>query len=234
MNYKKLATSFWENGFVSIEHFYEDELMNHLNAHILEHYGLDPEWGHDEAFLKMSETEVIPWFPLQDGDTNFDFIENDNRLLQLTDKILGGDWERLYLMSMFSKQGTKGQAWHQDCPPENPNHFNLNRLIYTHDIDDHTGGKTVVVPRSHKKGTITVGDPHGDIDNQVILAPKRGTLILIHGHTWHRVYPVTGAYRVSTNSRVRPKGTPEDITDIAVYRNMRYQFSSSEVIEKRG
>jgi len=30
-----------------------------------------------------------------------------------------------------------------------------------------------------------------------------------------------------------PTGTPDDITDVCIYRNMRYRFSTSEVIEER-
>ena len=44
---------------------------------------------------------------------------------------------------------------------------------------------------------------------------------------------IKGQYRVSTNYRCCPAGTPSDITDMAVYRNMRYQFSSGTVIEDR-
>jgi hypothetical protein len=47
------------------------------------------------------------------------------------------------------------------------------------------------------------------------------------------VLPIKGVYRVSTNYRATPENTPEDITDVAVYRNMRYRFSTSEVIEER-
>jgi len=233
MDYIKLAESFWENGFLVLENFYQDNVMDTLNARILQHFGMSPEWGHSEEFLNKSATEVVPWFPKRDGHNDFDEVENDERLKKLTTHILGEGWEDLYLMSMFSKQGTKGQAWHQDCPPENPSQFNLNRLFYTHDVNDETGGKTLVVPGSHRLGAIETGDPHGDINGQVIMAPKKGTLILIHGHLWHRVHPITGIYRVSTNSRVIPADTPEDITDIAVYRNIRYRFSTSEVIEER-
>jgi hypothetical protein len=136
-------------------------------------------------------------------------------------------------MVMFSKKGTKGQAWHQDCPPEESSQFNLNRLFYTHDINDATGGKTIVMPGSHRKGVLPSGNPHEDLDNQVVLAPKKGTLVILHGHAWHRVLPINGEYRLSANARAIPKGTPENITDIAVYRNMRYRFSTSEVIEER-
>jgi ectoine hydroxylase len=67
----------------------------------------------------------------------------------------------------------------------------------------------------------------------VILSPKKGTLMLLHGHTWHRVLPITGAFRHSTNYRACPRGTPADITDICVYRNLRYDFAASRVIEER-
>jgi hypothetical protein len=30
-----------------------------------------------------------------------------------------------------------------------------------------------------------------------------------------------------------PSGTPEDITDICLYRNMRYCFSTESVVEER-
>jgi hypothetical protein len=233
MDFKKYAEEFWENGFICIENFFDAELMDHLNATILDHYGLDPNWEHNNEFISRSATEVVPWFPFREGDKNFEPIENDPNLNLLTREILGEGWESLYLMVMFSKKGTKGQAWHQDCPPEESSQFNLNRLFYTHDINDATGGKTIVMPGSHRKGVLPSGNPHEDLDNQLVLAPKKGTLVILHGHAWHRVLPINGEYRLSANARAIPKGTPEDITDIAVYRNMRYRFSTSEVIEER-
>ena len=66
-----------------------------------------------------------------------------------------------------------------------------------------------------------------------MLTPRKGTLVLIHGHAWHRVLPIKNQHRVSTNFRAMPADTPDDITDICVYRNMRYQFSSGRVLEER-
>ena len=233
MNYTQLAKEFWEQGYIVVENFFDEKLMDHLNGVILNHYGMNPTWEHTDEFISRSATEVVPWFPFREGNTDFEIIENDERLNALTEAILGGGWEGLYLMAMFSKKGTKGQAWHQDSPPEDSKRFNLNRLFYTHDIDDLTGGKTIVMPGSHRNGAISVGDPHEDLEGQAVLAPKKGTLVILHGHAWHRVLPINGEYRVSTNSRAIPKDTPEDITDIAVYRNMRYRFSTNEVIEER-
>jgi len=233
MNYKQLAEQFWHQGYVIIEDFFDASLMESYDDLILKHFGFTPEFCHNDEFLNKSATEVVPWFPQQEGVDAFDQVEQDPRLQALTQEILGPDWQSLYCMTMFSKQGTKGQAWHQDCAPENPQRFNMNRLIYTSDITPEIGGQTVVVPGSHKRGLLTVGDVVEDFDDQVILTPKKGTLVLLHGFTWHRVKPVVGKYRVSTNYRSMPAGTPQDITDICVYRNMRYKFETNEVLEER-
>lgn len=233
MNIQKLAIEFWQQGYLVIENFFDDGLMDKYQHHIIEHFGQTPDFLHDEEFIQKSATDVIPWFPQREGVDDFDTINQDKRLNTLTQAILGEDWSVLYAMVMFSKQGSKGQAWHQDCPPEDQSKFNLNRLVYTMDINDDIGGQTLVMPGTHLKGAITVGDINEDFSNQIVLNPKKGTLVLLHGHTWHRVLNVKGKYRVSTNYRCCPAGTPEDITDIGVYRNMRYQFSSGRIIEDR-
>jgi len=241
MDFKSLSEEFWQNGFLHIDNFFTSGLMNEVDHNIRQYFGDSPEFWHEEEFLSKSKTEVIPWFPqnpdLPDYSAKlaapFDALEADERLKQLTRALLGEDWGPLYSMVMFSKKGTVGQAWHQDCPPENAARFNLNRLVYSRDISDDMGGKTVVMPGSHRMGELPAGEPHEDLDGQVVLSPRKGTLVLLHGHTWHRVLPITGAFRFSTNYRACPKGTPADITDICVYRNMRYSFSTSSVIEER-
>ena len=225
--------AFDRDGYLVLDDFFESELMDELDALIRGHFGEDPDFWHTDEFLDKSKTEVIPWFPQQEGEHAFDRIDDNAMLKELTADILGDGWKSLYCMTMFSKQGTVGQAWHQDCAPESPNRFNMNRLVYTHDIDVGTGGQTVVVPGSHKRGEISAGDPWADIEGQLVLTPRKGTLVLLHGHTWHRVLPVTGKYRYSTNYRAIPAGTGEDITDVCVYRNMRYCFSTSSVVEER-
>ena len=233
MNYASLAQQFYEQGYLVVDELFDPALMDRLHALIMEHYGEFPEYFHDQEFLSKSATEVIPWFPQQEGVDAFDIVENDARLSDLTQAILGDGWQSLYCMTMFSRQGTKGQAWHQDCAPENPAVFNMNRLVYAEDITPEIGGQTVVVPASHRRSELTVGPVDEDFDDQVVLTPRKGTLVLLHGHTWHRVLPVRGRYRVSTNYRCSPKGTPKNITDICVYRNMRYRFETREVLEER-
>ena len=230
---QECADLFWIDGFVVIEDFFPPELMDHYNARILDHYGMRPTWEHSDEFIRKSATEVVPWFPYREGDNLFDTVNHDRRFNEVTDAILTEGWDALYCMTMFSKAGTVGQAWHQDCPPEDAHQFNLNRLIYTHDVNSESGGETLVVPGSFRKGELPKGEPHGRIDGQVVLCPGKGTVVFLHGHSWHRVYPIKGDYRISVNFRAIPTGTPEDITDVAVYRNIRYRFSTGEVIEER-
>ena len=233
INIEELANHFWENGYVVIDNFFEPKLMDALNDVITKHFGETPDYEHNEEFLTKSKAEVVPWFPQREGVNDFNVIDDNPTLQALTAAILGDHWQEQYCMVMFSKQDTYGQAWHQDCPPEDSMIFNMNRLVYTHDINDEIGGQTVVVPGTHKKGLLPAGDPDVPLENQVVLEPKKGTLVLLHGHCWHRVLPVKGKYRVSTNYRSTPEGVSADITDVCVYRNMRYRFSTSEVIEDR-
>lgn len=233
MNIAAIARQFEKDGYVVIENFFADDLIANLDNVIRQYYGDEPNFWHSDEFLEKAKTEVMPWFPQREGVRDFDVIENDARLQALTRAILGPEWQIQYCMVMFSKQETAGQAWHQDCPPDDPEIYNVNRLVYTSNITDEIGGKTVVVPGSQKRGLLTVGDPTGEFEDQVVLRPKKGTLVLLHGHTWHRVLPIKGAYRFSINYRCAPKGTPDEITDICVYRNMRYKFSTSEVVEER-
>lgn len=232
-DYAALATEFWMQGFLVVEGMFDDALMNRYQALILDHFGESPQYSHNDEFLSKAATEVIPWFPQQEGLASFDTVENDIRLQRLTQAILGDGWQSLYCMTMFSKRGTSGQAWHQDCTPENPAVFNMNRLIYSEDISADIGGQVIVVPGSHRRGLLSVGPVDEDLVDQQILTPKKGSLVMLHGHTWHRVLPVHGRYRVSTNYRCSPKGTPANVTDICIYRNMRYRFETNEVLEER-
>lgn len=233
MNTSSYRDHFWEHGYVLIENFFDSALMDRLDRVIVDHFGSDPGFAHNDEFLTKAKTQVIPWFPQDGGNLAFDGIDIYPDFNQITAEILGPAWQRLYCMVMFSKRGTSGQAWHQDCAPENPAIYNLNRLVYTSDITDEIGGQTVIVPGTHKSGLLPAGNPAVEFDRQVTLKPKRGTLVFLHGHTWHRVLPIKGAYRVSTNYRAVPAGVPPNITDICVYRNMRYQFSTSKVVEER-
>lgn len=229
-----LAKRFWEQGYLHVPNFFSLALAEKYNDKIIEHFGMNPDFEHSDEFIKKSGAEVIPWFPQQEGESCFNEVNQDPRLIALTEEILGLGWYEQYSMVMFSKKGTVGQAWHQDCLCDDPDKFNLNRLIYTMDISQHTtGGQTTVVPGSHVTGMIPSVNENLDLTSAISLSPKKGDLLLLHGHCYHKVEKVTGQYRVSTNYRAASKRTPENVTDIGVYRNMLYQFSSSTVIQER-
>jgi ectoine hydroxylase len=233
MHYQHYAETFWADGYVVIEDFFDPALMDELHELILAQFTGKIASCLDASFTTIAKTEIVPWFPQREGVSRFDVIHDDPVLSALTEAILGADWHSQYCMVMYSGQGTNGQAWHQDCPPETKDDYNLNRLLYTRDIVDEIGGQLVLVPRTHTGGALPAGDPQGQFEGQITLYPKKGTLVLLHGHCWHRVLPVKGKYRVSTNYRAAPAGTPDDVTDICVYRNMRYQFSTQRVVEDR-
>ncbi len=233
MDLKLAQQRFWEEGYLVLENFFEWELMDELHEYILKHFNGVVESVLNDEFKERSKSEIVPWFPQRENVEAFDKIDSIQQFADLTASILGEDWNNLYSMVMFSARGTCGQAWHQDCPPEDMGRFNLNRLIYTADITPEIGGQIMVVPGTHKGGALPAGDPDVDFDGQLEFFPQKGTLILLHGHTWHRVMPVKGAYRVSTNYRSAPANIPAEVTDVCVYRNMRYQFSINQVIEER-
>jgi ectoine hydroxylase-related dioxygenase (phytanoyl-CoA dioxygenase family) len=234
LDVKDLAQRFWKQGFLHIPNFFSVALAERYNHKIIDHFGMQPNFEHADDFIKKSGAEVVPWFPQRDGELCFNEVSQDPKLIALTEEILGQGWYEQYSMVMFSKQGTAGQAWHQDCLCQDPNKFNLNRLMYTMDISAHTtGGQTTVVPGSHLTGMIPSVNESLDERQAISISPAKGDLLLLHGHCYHKVEKVTGPYRVSTNYRAASKNTPEDITDIGVYRNMLYQFSTSTVIRER-
>ena len=233
MNINQLANSFHLNGYVYIENFFDRNLMDLYQNKILDHFALDSSYKHESDFIKKSDTDVIPWFPQNDGEKAFNIIEQDKRLKNLTEAILGPGWKSLYCMVMYSNKSSNGQAWHQDCDPSNSNIFNLNRLIYTMDINKISGGEVELIPCSHKKGIIPPISEGDDLDGSITIEPKKGSLLMLHGHLWHKVLPINQTIRASTNYRCIPNGVPDSITDICVYRNMLYQFSDERVLEER-
>lgn len=221
-----LFEQFERDGYVVLEDFFAPGTMADAQAKLEAHFGVSPEMTLPENF-RDAACDVVPWNPTEAGEAPFVALQEDEQLETATREVLGGDFEITASLCMFSPPHSQGQAWHQDCPKAAPGWFNLNRLVYTHDIGDN-GGEIVLVPGSHRRGIIPVGDPHGDMEGQVTLAPQIGTLVFLHGHTFHRVRPVKARPRISTNFRVVPQGTPHDVTSTGVYRNMTYNFPKQE------
>ena len=128
MDIESLSKRFKEDGYIYIENFFDGNLMDSYHQKILSHFKKDTKYKHDMAFIEKSDTDVIPWFPQLEGETIFNIVEDDQRLQKITEKILGSGWKSLYSMIMFSNKSSNGQAWHQDCNPENKEIYNLSLI----------------------------------------------------------------------------------------------------------
>ena len=230
-----MKAEFDERGFVLLKDFFDAELMDRVDAAVRHHFGDVPQFQHSDEFITLSRAEIIPWFPQRDPQSAplFDEVDAYPGLATVTEALLGPGWSNLFSMAMHSRQGSAGQPWHQDCPPEHASRFNLNRLIYCSPITAEIGGEVAVIPGSHRLGEVPRGLASDDLPNELVLRPGKGHLLLLHGHCWHRVLPVHGGTRHSVNHRAGPIGVEAGITDICVYRNMRYRFSTAEVLIDR-
>ena len=81
MQLEQLANDFWRQGYLVLEDFFSADTMDDLQSLILGHYGLNPEYEHEAAFLSKSATEVIPWFPQRSGEHAFDEIDQCPKML---------------------------------------------------------------------------------------------------------------------------------------------------------
>ena len=226
---------FAEHGVVVVPGFLDREQVALLNREIDAHYGplVRERFGIEavsQAAIEM-DCDVITWDPLGEEVEPFQVLAADPRLATLTRELIG-EFSAPGSLAMWSVGGGKGQAWHQDCPPDDPSQFNLNRLFYLQDteVDD---GAVVVVPGSHRMGRISPGAPQAPIPGEVMLTPRAGTLVLLHGHIYHRVTPnVSLRPRVSVNLRAYPADVPREITRIGLYRNAAYDFLAGKRIDR--
>ena len=226
---------FAEHGVVVVPGFLDREQVALLNREIDAHYGplVRERFGIEavsQAAIEM-DCDVIAWDPLGEEVEPFQVLAADPRLATLTRELIG-EFSAPGSLAMWSVGGGKGQAWHQDCPPDDPSQFNLNRLFYLQDteVDD---GAVVVVPGSHRMGRISPGAPQAPIPGEVMLTPRAGTLVLLHGHLYHRVTPnVSLRPRASVNLRAYPADVPREITRIGLYRNAAYDFLAGKRIDR--
>ena len=220
-----LREEFDERGYVVIEGFLTDHENDQLNE------SLDVKYAQWQAQARQvaeksdhDECDVLAWDPVLEGHPVFRELAASEKLRRATAEVLGDDFETQTSLIMFSIPHGRGQAWHQDCPPEEVGLFNLNRLLYPSDTNLENGA-IIVVPGSHKQGAIPPGGTQDPISGEVVLTPRAGTLVLLHGHVYHRVTPnLTDKPRNSVNFRALPAGVPDWVTCVAVYRNGRTRF----------
>ena len=52
--YKQYAEQFWKDGYLILENFFREEVMDEANQMIQQHYGMDPKWEHTDEFISKS------------------------------------------------------------------------------------------------------------------------------------------------------------------------------------
>ncbi len=231
----EIKAAFDRDGFVIFPDFLDQEQLDDLNGRIGNHFRPIIE-KHEELknrheTLDKFECDVTAWAPVQQGESAFIELMKDPSLDAITKACIGEGYEDGRSLVMWSVAGGKGQSWHQDCPPGDLVQANTNRLFYMRDsnVED---GAIVVVPGSHTMGRIPPGGHQDPIEGEVFLTPKAGTLVMLHGHVYHRVTPnVSRKPRVSVNFRAFPKGVSWEVCSIGVYRNGAINFKTKEAVE---
>jgi hypothetical protein len=219
---------FDEDGVVVFPRFFTDAELDTVNRELADYFAPIEEESKSrmegEAHTKYA-CDVIPWNPCGDDHNQvfLDLREHD-KFVEATEAALGEGFSAPSSLVMYSVGGGRGQAWHQDCPSDDSDAFNLNRLIYTHDVKLEDGA-IVFVPGSHKQGRIPPGDHQELMPGEITLEPEAGTLVFLHGHVYHRVTPnLNQKPRISVNYRAYPAGVDPDVNCIGVYRNGEVNF----------
>jgi ectoine hydroxylase len=232
---QEIRETFDRDGFVVLPDFLDPAMTQALNAEIDAYY--EPLLGGTKAIegqrpdnFMQFECDVISWDPCIEGNPVFIKQKDNAQLAEVTAACLGEEFSAPSCLVMLATAGGKGQAWHQDCTHEDASRFNLNRLLYTHDMALENGA-IVVVPGSHRAGKIPPGGNQESIPGEVVLIPTAGTLVLLSGHVYHRVTPNhTQEPRLSINFRAYPAGVTADVCNVAVYRGGTYDFARGEAI----
>ena len=62
MNINELKKTFVRDGYVIIENFFDDALMDHRDGSIRDFLGDNPDFWHNDEFLSKAKTEIDPSF----------------------------------------------------------------------------------------------------------------------------------------------------------------------------
>lgn len=230
-----LRRHFDEQGYVVCPNVLSAAELPRINQELDHHYGL-AERRHNTHNLMPDKygTEVVYWNPVVEHNPVFLELFQHPRLRELTTACIGpgyteGAEHTLVMLSQFKGQG---QAWHQDCPADNPRQFNVNRLFYTRDVSLEDGA-IVIVPGSHLRGRIPAGGNQESMAGELVLTPQAGTLVVLNGLCFHRVTPnQSGRPRISVNFRAYQAGVPTNLTEVGVYRNGAMDFRKWQEVDK--
>ena len=211
----KLTTKYnlKEHGFVLVDNFYSNEEIESFKF-----VNSDFEYPFQDEEAKGAE--II-----------FDF----SKVKQYADRLTNKNYY-IFMQKINYKPSFIGshEIYHQDYfYRQNTNIESEEFLQVFIALEDLDYAPLNIFVGSHKKGLIPAGSATEQIHDDIKIKPTKGSLLLLHGHTWHRVYPVFNEIRVSTNFRCVPENTPDNVTDVAIYRNMLFRFSDGKIIAER-
>lgn len=117
--------------------------------------------------------------------------------LPIAQAMLGPQVQVLPLTARIAYPGQTKQfiTWHlhqrvvpDPCPPFFSLPHAIDSFLYLDDADDRNG-PLCVVPGSHRRQHEDLPVSEADLPGQVILKPKAGDVVMIHGNLWHRALP---------------------------------------------
>ena len=231
LDLERLAATFAVHGVVVLPEFFTSSEMAEVQAD-LDAWIQSPDAQEAKSApgFDRHQTRSIGWLPIVEGCLSFEQLRDHPRMAAVTKAIIGNGAVDGACMIRLSRTGHQ-QAWHQDSNCEEPDQFLVNRLLYLWDVDPQSGS-LMCVPGSHRAGRIPPGDPDGPIAGEVALAPRSGTLVLVHSRCYHRVTcNTTNQIRVSVNFRVSPSGVRDDVNRYGVYRTGTYDHYAKTNIE---
>ncbi len=133
-------------------------------------------------------------------------------VMAATTALAGEDWHFHLDANIFSTPPHGGkQGWHQDTAEMGPGIYFVNRIFFPRTITREMG-PLILVPGSHKMGDLPPGGQHDDIEGQIEIIPKAGSLVFMCSRVWHRV-GLNQSDRPRRNCifRVRPWAAPHNL-----------------------
>jgi ectoine hydroxylase len=220
---------FHKTGAAILPSFFSADELAPIIAAVDEHWKQSDKNAVVHKDFERFETYPMSWNPVTEKHPAFLSLLNHPDLDAATRAVLGSDYVQEVDLVMYTAKGM-GQAWHQDCPPENLKKFTVNRLIYVRDVDP-AAGALVYVPGSHLMGRIPAGGNQDPIAGEMHVTPKAGTLAFLNSLCFHRVTAnQLDTPRVSINFRVRPPGVEAGYDKVAAFRGGEYDFAKQKAL----
>ena len=160
-----------------------DELCQRLQ-HLAEQ---DPKYDPAQHYSKMNAAPLHPDLAA--------FINRDSHIGYIYD--VYGELSKVHLSQfMLRPKGTWRNFWHPDGPRALPYQVFSNGLplqikvsYWLTEIEAENMGNLIILPGSHNQQYMDGYDTHETMPGELQVCAKRGTMMIMHASTWHRVAP---------------------------------------------